>query len=268
MRRFAVQFPRCNTLRSSSKEREASFMESRRATLFRNMIITLVGIIFCLCIVLVLSIRSHVKSHYSDPWSPENVSLFLPIMLGEVVILILCILSVYAARSHVFLLERVTIFILIVLAVLILVNDRYYSAQLLGYHLPENASDGRVLLALDTLITVSHLTLPLRWCILLPLEVLTPIIYVSIAIYFESPDGTSNVVSNTLILIFLSFMSSMGKRTAEMFERKAFADVIAEKSLRFQAEHKLSLSMPDTRADDSRQPRSGTASSATFDLPH
>eukprot|EP00928_Gymnodinium_smaydae_P052544 TRINITY_DN3650_c0_g1_i1.p1 TRINITY_DN3650_c0_g1~~TRINITY_DN3650_c0_g1_i1.p1 ORF type:complete len:398 (-),score=47.09 TRINITY_DN3650_c0_g1_i1:301-1494(-) len=189
-------------------------------------------------------------------------------MMGEILFLMTGTLVVWRARSHALMLEKCVVVLLLVLVDLIVVNDRWYAAVALGYPTVDGAySDARVLLALDTLITVSHLTLPIRWCMLLPVQVLTPVAYVTFAICFNSPDGQLSVVYNTLILTFLTFMSSVGKRTAEMFERKAFADVISEKSLRFQAEHKLSLSTTtNDRVVDRGRPRSVAASSATFDL--
>eukprot|EP00928_Gymnodinium_smaydae_P048002 TRINITY_DN32051_c0_g1_i1.p1 TRINITY_DN32051_c0_g1~~TRINITY_DN32051_c0_g1_i1.p1 ORF type:complete len:368 (-),score=24.24 TRINITY_DN32051_c0_g1_i1:449-1552(-) len=157
--------------------------------------------------------------------------------------------------------------------VCIFLFDTYYAAKALGY-MPDEVtlqahpySDARVLLALDTLITVTHLSLPIRWCKLLLLEILTPVAYYVFAVCFDSPDGSLNVIFNVLILTFLTFLSAMGKRAMEISERKAFVDVISEKSLRYQAEHQLSLSViAEIPGIEREQPSSVAASSATFDL--
>eukprot|EP00928_Gymnodinium_smaydae_P052547 TRINITY_DN3650_c0_g3_i1.p1 TRINITY_DN3650_c0_g3~~TRINITY_DN3650_c0_g3_i1.p1 ORF type:complete len:422 (-),score=34.07 TRINITY_DN3650_c0_g3_i1:244-1437(-) len=190
------------------------------------------------------------------------------IMLGLIASLMIGILAVWKVRSHAVKLERCVAALLPLVVVVILMNDRWYAAKALGYP-PYGLvfSDARVLLALDTLITVSHLTLPIRWCMLLPLAVLTPIAYLAFAICLESPDGQMNVIYNALILTSLTILSSVGKRTAEMSERKAFADVISEKSLRFEAEHRLcSSATTNVPVVDRERPESVTASSATFDL--
>eukprot|EP00928_Gymnodinium_smaydae_P052546 TRINITY_DN3650_c0_g2_i1.p1 TRINITY_DN3650_c0_g2~~TRINITY_DN3650_c0_g2_i1.p1 ORF type:complete len:477 (-),score=49.01 TRINITY_DN3650_c0_g2_i1:174-1604(-) len=265
MRRVCPYTSWWHSLRFSSDEREASFMQSRKAALFRGMTICLSGVTFFLFLIIILSMRDFSTS--LSPILKEFTRVHLFIMLGEIVFLILGILVVWKTRSHAFILEKCVVVLLLMIVVLILVNDRWYAAVALGYPTYGLYSDARVLLALDTLITVSHLTLPIRWCMLLPVNVLTPVAYLTFAICFDSPDGQANVIYNVLILTFLTFMSSIGKRTAEMFERKAFADVISEKSLRFEAEHKLSLSATkDVREVDRGRPQSVGASSATFDL--
>eukprot|EP00928_Gymnodinium_smaydae_P052548 TRINITY_DN3650_c0_g4_i1.p1 TRINITY_DN3650_c0_g4~~TRINITY_DN3650_c0_g4_i1.p1 ORF type:complete len:279 (-),score=12.69 TRINITY_DN3650_c0_g4_i1:638-1402(-) len=190
------------------------------------------------------------------------------IMLGLIASLMIGILAVWKVRSHAVKLERCVAALLPLVVVVILMNDRWYAAKALGYP-PYGLvfSDTRVLLALDTLITVSHLTLPIRLCMLLPFEVLTPVAYLTSAMCLGSPDGQTNVIYNTVILTSLTLLSSIGERTAEMFERKAFADIISEKSLRFEAEHRLSSSgITDVPVVDRERPRSVSASSATFDL--
>lgn len=94
-----------------------------------------------------------------------------------------------------------------------------------------------LLLYIDTIVTVSHVLLPMRWCKLWPLEVTAIFVYPCVAIW----SGTF-FWHKVLPLVGLVCLSAWGKRLSETREREAFSRVIIERTLRAESEFQLEQS--------------------------
>lgn len=101
------------------------------------------------------------------------------------------------------------------------------------------ASDSRNLLLIDAIVTAAHLGLPVRWFIMLPMEIASVILYMVLAFVFGSAEPLPAVMGNISLLLTVVVLSALGKRATEIVERTHFCDIIAEKSLRCEAEFRL-----------------------------
>jgi len=114
--------------------------------------------------------------------------------------------------------------------------------------------DANLLLMLDAFITAVHLALPIRWIVLWPVEVAVVICYAVVAFSLGSPMPLDTVLMNVMMMLVLSSAAGLGRRTIEFHERVGFNRIAAEKTLRFQLEHKLEkFTMPQAgprRTDD------------------
>jgi len=104
---------------------------------------------------------------------------------------------------------------------------------------PMDSTDDRLLLYLDMFLTGTHMLIPLRWIALLPLEVVTVLIYVA-ALVLGSHVTLARAILNLSWLCTLILCLAWGKRSLERGERDAFAKVAVERTLRCEAEHRLS----------------------------
>ncbi|CAK0840988.1 unnamed protein product [Prorocentrum cordatum] len=120
--------------------------------------------------------------------------------------------------------------------------DPYYLAKVQGYDCyalwpDRHFTDSSSLLFVDGIITAAHMMLPLRWFVLVPVQVVGVLRYASLGLLF-SPEDLPFV--NLVFLAALVYVASVGKRTLEQHERLLFSSFLAEKSLRFQSEFELS----------------------------
>mmetsp|Transcript_107584 Transcript_107584/g.336943 ORF Transcript_107584/g.336943 Transcript_107584/m.336943 type:complete len:689 (+) Transcript_107584:89-2155(+) len=124
------------------------------------------------------------------------------------------------------------------------------SCKLLGRDfrevLPLNSyeSDSDTILYVDGIITAVHLAVPIRWFAMTPLALCGILVYGSVAFGLGSEEPVINRCVNGVTLLFLVVAISLGKRFYEVDERKAFFDLIQEKSMRCQAEHQLERAEP------------------------
>jgi len=122
-------------------------------------------------------------------------------------------------------------------------------------------SDTAALLIIDGLVTATHVGLPVRWKIMLIIEVVAVLLYVVMVFLIGSSEARDSAMFNLVVLTALVFLSAAGRRVAEVHERESFLSVIQEKSRRCEAEFALSsLATPGgvERAQD--RPASGPAS--------
>lgn len=145
-------------------------------------------------------------------------------------------------------------------------SESHYAAHLLGE--PQSAiddlspSDAWLLLMIDFTITVTHISLPIRWFVLLPLQVWGPLLYAVFAFGLGSPHA-NQVPLNFAMLLFLTLLTSLGKRTSEKLQRLAFWKILEEKSARCMSDFKLSQYDPMAIVQQTSYPRSVASNSST-----
>ncbi|CAK0843919.1 unnamed protein product [Prorocentrum cordatum] len=143
-------------------------------------------------------------------------------------------------------LEVAVVAAVIPLMIVMVINSKHYVARVFGYADPEaiwglnlGGTDGSVVLYIDCVVTALHLLMPIRWVVLVPMEVVACLAYIVPALLLGSP--TMNVVPHNVIgLLALTVMAAFGKRAFERQERGLFAGLLVEKQKRFQAEFELS----------------------------
>ncbi|CAK0863137.1 unnamed protein product [Prorocentrum cordatum] len=129
---------------------------------------------------------------------------------------------------------------------LMVIIPKHYLARAFGYDDPEaiwgvdlGGTDGNVVLYIDCVVTALHFLLPIRWVVLVPVEVIAVLAYTLPALLLGSP-AMSMVPYNIIGLLVLTVFAAIGKRAFERQERALFAGLLAEKKKRFQAEFQLS----------------------------
>jgi len=140
--------------------------------------------------------------------------------------------------------EAVVVTLMLILAILQFALDPWYGAKILQYELhPSNCqqgnfSDTRPVLVLSILVLASHLALPIRWIVLLPLELALGILYAGFAFVLGGPDGVQ-AWSTFLLIQGLIVCAIIGRRTIEDHQRLTFCTIINERSMRTQSEFEL-----------------------------
>jgi len=132
-------------------------------------------------------------------------------------------------------------------------------------------SDSVPLLAIDGLITASHVGLPVRWRVLLPMEVIGVLLYAFI-VFVRGSCEQSGSFYNLVWLTLLVMASAVGKRTTESWERECFKTVIGERRQRCEAEFQLSQAEDEQRGNaavdhQDREEREERASSLPTQTP-
>mmetsp|Transcript_42882 Transcript_42882/g.102627 ORF Transcript_42882/g.102627 Transcript_42882/m.102627 type:complete len:663 (-) Transcript_42882:307-2295(-) len=102
------------------------------------------------------------------------------------------------------------------------------------------SSDSAILLCIDTVVTGTHVGLPVRWHIMFIMEVVAVSLYAVTVFIIGSSEPSGSAIFNLVALTTLVFFSAVGRRVAEISERQAFLSVIGERSLRCEAEFRLS----------------------------
>lgn len=98
-----------------------------------------------------------------------------------------------------------------------------------GMTLPE------VAIGLDGMVTVVHLVLPIRWCVLFSTDVLLVLGFVARFLMPARNPGDSDLYAVMLFALLVAF-ASVGLRSLEAGERVLFAAVLDERTLRVRAE--------------------------------
>lgn len=130
--------------------------------------------------------------------------------------------------------------------------DPYYMAKMHGLDpytvfaagIPDGDllfADTRVLLYVDGIITVSHLLLPVRWCVLWPVDCAGVLSYAAMISLIGSPEK-GRAAGNLGLLIALCLSMLMGKRRIECHERLAFGNLCPETSSEGSFEEEMPLS--------------------------
>eukprot|EP00927_Polykrikos_kofoidii_P013685 TRINITY_DN15949_c1_g1_i1.p1 TRINITY_DN15949_c1_g1~~TRINITY_DN15949_c1_g1_i1.p1 ORF type:complete len:876 (-),score=137.62 TRINITY_DN15949_c1_g1_i1:12-2639(-) len=84
-------------------------------------------------------------------------------------------------------------------------------------------TDTRLLLAVDTIMTISH-SLPIRWCVIWLVDFVAIFGYAFMVAAIGSPED-GNATWNIAMLALLSFSSLVGKRRVEYHERLVFGSI-------------------------------------------
>ena len=103
--------------------------------------------------------------------------------------------------------------------------------------MPFECPDIELVLFIDLIITGSHMALPIRWCMLVPVQLSGVLIYAAASLFVER---NSKPLQPLVFIAVLTFCASFGKRNLERQERQEFRSFMAEKVLRLQMEFKLS----------------------------
>jgi len=100
--------------------------------------------------------------------------------------------------------------------------DSYYSFTILGENPGENHvyTDTKSLLMLASLITLSHVALPIRWYILAVHDLLAVLIYSWCAFIVGSPEGPTSAMVNLAMITAFSLFVLYGKHNLEYLERR------------------------------------------------
>eukprot|EP00421_Protoceratium_reticulatum_P014410 CAMPEP_0168393044 /NCGR_PEP_ID=MMETSP0228-20121227/18812_1 /TAXON_ID=133427 /ORGANISM="Protoceratium reticulatum, Strain CCCM 535 (=CCMP 1889)" /LENGTH=264 /DNA_ID=CAMNT_0008406407 /DNA_START=32 /DNA_END=823 /DNA_ORIENTATION=+ len=139
--------------------------------------------------------------------------------------------------------ERLVVLAFVVTMCCTVLGSLYNITSMLG-HAPQAAwgdayfSDSTSLLIIDGIITATHFVLPARWYVMVPLEVTGILLYLSMVSLIGSPEDSQMV--NLECLVGLTVAAAIAKRSSEVRERRAFCELLRERSLRCEAEFKLS----------------------------
>mmetsp|Transcript_164295 Transcript_164295/g.399342 ORF Transcript_164295/g.399342 Transcript_164295/m.399342 type:complete len:694 (-) Transcript_164295:286-2367(-) len=125
-------------------------------------------------------------------------------------------------------------------------TEPIYVSKVLGHNITEVhgedayivVTDSAILLTIAAVVTATHLGLPIRWHVICITEFVGIFLYAFIFFRIGSVEARARVNLTTLMALIM--MSALGKRTLEVMERKAFFQVLNERSLRCQAEFQRS----------------------------
>ncbi|CAK0841284.1 unnamed protein product [Prorocentrum cordatum] len=150
---------------------------------------------------------------------------------------------------------------------------KHYIARAFGHDDTEaiwdvelGATDCNLILVIDLATTFVHLLMPIRFVVLIPLEVAAVLAYIAPPLTLGSP-AMNQVPFNVIGILSLVVISAIGKRAAERQERLMFAGLLSEKQLRFQAEFQLSNSAAAAASGQEIQQRCGSERSAALTRP-
>eukprot|EP00746_Dinoflagellata_sp_MGD_P136587 gnl/MRDRNA2_/MRDRNA2_70490_c0_seq1.p1 gnl/MRDRNA2_/MRDRNA2_70490_c0~~gnl/MRDRNA2_/MRDRNA2_70490_c0_seq1.p1 ORF type:complete len:413 (+),score=52.75 gnl/MRDRNA2_/MRDRNA2_70490_c0_seq1:109-1239(+) len=121
-----------------------------------------------------------------------------------------------------------------------------------------------MLLSLIAYLTVSHMALPTRWCILCVTDITTLVCYLSVSFGLGTPEEEHHF--QLMILMLLVMGLSIGKRRMEGYERSAFLTLLNERQLRCQAEHQLA-NLEDSPRRQFQLPEDMTSLSFSVSMP-
>mmetsp|Transcript_36166 Transcript_36166/g.112609 ORF Transcript_36166/g.112609 Transcript_36166/m.112609 type:complete len:654 (-) Transcript_36166:8-1969(-) len=159
--------------------------------------------------------------------------------------------------------EVLVVLFMVVMSPSMFLMDKYYAPKTLGYD-PDGIfteaqhwSDTRVVLSQCVIILTSHLVLPIRWIMLIPLEVVCVVTYAGFGLMVGSPDGVSTW-NALLIFVILVGISVLGRRTIEIHQRESLAQLIRERTARAETEFKLSRAEAKARSDPLADPIRGS----------
>jgi len=151
--------------------------------------------------------------------------------------------------------------------VIVVVIDGRFKVVVMGYHYEDFDGpfvDTQCLLLLAIFITGSHLALPIRWFHLVPIEASGVLLYSLLLLVRGSSEALANICFNVGALAFLTYLNMLGKRTWERTERRVHVALLAEKSLRFEAEFRLAQFAGESTNNDHLE---GQGSVAQHSLP-
>lgn len=117
--------------------------------------------------------------------------------------------------------------------------EKWYFATVFGGGHPDSTlkpDNGWVMMMINLSVVVSHMTVPIRCCMLLPIQVLSVVVFPVIAGVYDSDFPVATVLGVWLLV----GLSMDGRRTWELRERELYMRLVQEKTLRAQSEFELS----------------------------
>jgi hypothetical protein len=227
---------------------EAGFTKDRVHTLTSNFRMCC-AVVAMLAIASLLMAQAWEQGRFSTVEENQTFELMTIIVSGCVVLAAGAIaVTFFSARvfgSNSFALE---VFVVVWMMVMVVAHTfalPWYAARVLGFD-PQvlgttfgQLTDTRMVLAIDGFVTATHLTLPVRFYIIVIVDVASVLCYMVPTWALGGPE----MEFAPLTLIFLTaliLMAACGTRRSEYQERMQFLSLINERSLRFQSEFKLS----------------------------
>ncbi|CAE8709714.1 unnamed protein product, partial [Polarella glacialis] len=197
---------------------------------------------------------THLMVRPLTPDAPQHHgSMFHQRLIANIVALCSCAIGILVTWRSSWLegvsarrLELYATFELAVPILVVLHLDFYYAGKWQGLPSDEIGSavgdmyfsDSRVLLSWALITVIAHMHLPIRWCLLIWVEIAVLLSYL-VCIALGSPEGFTNVAINWVTLLALILSAAAGKRHVEYLERLSMLALISEKTMRFQSEFQL-----------------------------
>ncbi|CAK0864614.1 unnamed protein product [Prorocentrum cordatum] len=264
------------TLRFADPRKEEGFARTHKVQLSKGMDVAMISLI----IVVLLSLAVHRSWDDSQHEAQEASNLSRWQSLIHCVILVWMLLAFGSGR----LLAKRNIVSTLVMEVIVVTTvalnmflfsivPKHYIARAFGHDDTEaiwdvelGATDCNLILVIDLATTFVHLLMPIRWVVLVPLEVAAVLAYIAPALLLGSP-AMNQVPFNVIGILSLVVISAIGKRAVERQERLMFAGLLSEKQLRFQAEFQLSNSAAAAASGQEVQQRCGSERSSALTRP-
>eukprot|EP00927_Polykrikos_kofoidii_P008776 TRINITY_DN13660_c0_g1_i4.p1 TRINITY_DN13660_c0_g1~~TRINITY_DN13660_c0_g1_i4.p1 ORF type:complete len:609 (+),score=53.20 TRINITY_DN13660_c0_g1_i4:43-1869(+) len=210
---------------------EQAFVESRREQIVRNMRVTCLVSAF-VCLVGILGIIA-----LGDPLNKFGNFYVGVVMFVFCVIFAIVLRPGLSKRCGTAFVEWGAFTIITIVLLITFLMQPWYLAKLAG--LTPQARGHSLLLSLDAIITVVHLYIPIRWCVMIFIEVICLLLYLIPSLLFGSPAAPGGWIIDTCFFFILVVLASIGKRSQEHDARASFSGVIKERTLRCQAEFNL-----------------------------
>eukprot|EP00927_Polykrikos_kofoidii_P007720 TRINITY_DN13166_c0_g1_i1.p1 TRINITY_DN13166_c0_g1~~TRINITY_DN13166_c0_g1_i1.p1 ORF type:complete len:601 (+),score=80.55 TRINITY_DN13166_c0_g1_i1:63-1805(+) len=221
---------------------EAAFVKNRRRRLERE--VALLGKISTVAFLVTLAVSSSFTLNDAIRAPSLNTASLFAGVFAWILIVALVGWSRHVSDS---VFEVSVVCILAVATFMSYCADPRYLRQFVGFEpgtIADEAAfhvnDAGAILAMLNILCASHLCLPLRWIVLLPLEIFNVVVYASLMLMRISRDSESSGLTNLCLLISLTFALSRGKRLVEIKERADVVKLISEKVHRCKSEHRLS----------------------------
>jgi len=239
---IGLTFSRC-TLKFSDRELEDSFLLSRAVKLANNFFIastlmaSAASMNFCIRLAQPAAIE-HIQEAQLTTYIPfASLILVISISIASATFSkIVTLRTMVSARNR----ELVFLMPVLLWLVNLIPMEKFYIRKLLGSDIDEARvhSDASLLLALDAIITGTHLLLPMRWSLLLPAQLLSVSLY-GMCFCLGSQEGGYRSALNLVNITGLVLASSIGKRAQEISERQSYAKLMLEQGRRSEAEQEL-----------------------------
>lgn len=172
-------------------------------------------------------------------------------IVGAIIVLSVCVMILTRcfpnlfARRFAFLREMLVVLMVSLLTLAPIACTPYYMTKAMGLDVfevwgddSELHTESPMLLCMQSLITGSHLKLPIRWCSLSILEVVGILYYAVCTFGIGSPERHVSYV-NTVFHVSLIICAALGKRQAEGRDRESYVKIATEITRRAEVEFKL-----------------------------
>jgi len=244
------------TLTFNSVGRESGFLASRKADVVSQAsLLSCLALLLALTVVLLEAVTGHGRksSEHLLTYRIQLVGIGVIASMSLATFLPLQFESLRTRASTSLLEVYLTLLCCTGLCVAVLSHPAYLSKMLnhdlvQAYGEDVYYTDSMILLTIDGVVTATHLGLAIRWKLLFFVEVVSIFLYAFIVFAVGSVEH-GGAHYNLAFLLGLVIASSLAKRSAEVTERKAFVDVLDERTLRYTAEFRLSSSSRDVRSE-------------------